>query len=110
MTTSTKRPPVDQDLFRKELKKLRATRGNTVDDVDDLPDSLPLGRTTTYPKKPDIFNGSVEEWHALIKRARATRGSTGDDVDDLPDSLPLGRTTATFFKPRKKLVNKADAD
>ena len=47
MTTSTKRPPVDQDLFRKELKKLRATRGNTVDDVNDLPDSLPLGEGRT---------------------------------------------------------------
>ena len=47
MTTSTKRPPVDQDLFRKLLKKLEATRGNTVDDVDDLADSLPLGEGRT---------------------------------------------------------------
>ena len=38
----------DPDKWAKALKKLRkglaATRGNTVDDVDDLPDSLPLDR------------------------------------------------------------------
>ena len=36
----------DLEVFWKEMKKLRATRGNTRDDVDDLPESLPLGGTT----------------------------------------------------------------
>jgi hypothetical protein len=39
----------DPDKWAKALKKLRkglaATRVNTVDDVNDLPDSLPLNRT-----------------------------------------------------------------
>ena len=45
----------DPDKWEKALKKLRkglaATRGNTVDDVNDLPDSLPLNRTVA------IFDG-----------------------------------------------------
>ena len=52
MPTSKKGP--DLELFRKELKKLRATRGNTRDDVDDLPESLPLSGTRAIfftPKK-----------------------------------------------------------
>ena len=53
MRTSKKGP--DLELFRKLLKKLDATRGNTRDDVDDLPESLPLGGTTaiffTPPRK-----------------------------------------------------------
>jgi len=47
----------DLEVFWKEMKKLRATRGNTRDDVADLPDSLPLGGTTaiflTAPRKRD---------------------------------------------------------
>ena len=44
-TPTSKKGP-DLELFRKEIKKLRATRGNTRDDVDDLPESLPVGGTT----------------------------------------------------------------
>jgi len=35
----------DPEKIRKILEELTATRGNTVDDVADLPDSLPLNRT-----------------------------------------------------------------
>lgn len=42
----TKPFKIDHDKLENTLKRLEATRGNTVDDVDDLPDSLPLGRTT----------------------------------------------------------------
>lgn len=45
----TQKLKFDRDKWAKALKKLRkglaATRGNTVDDVNDLPDSLPLDRT-----------------------------------------------------------------
>jgi hypothetical protein len=45
---TTQKLKFDRDKWAKALKKLRkglaATRGNTVDDVNDLPDSLPLDR------------------------------------------------------------------
>ena len=58
MPTPKKGP--DLDLFRKELKKLRATRGNT---RDDLPESLPLSGTTAIfftPKKKLTDSSQVE--------------------------------------------------
>ena len=42
----TKPFKIDHDKLENTLKRLEATRGNTVDDVDDLPDSLPLDGTT----------------------------------------------------------------
>jgi len=48
IVAETQKLKFDPDKWEKALKKLRkglaATRGNTVDDVDDLPDSLPLDR------------------------------------------------------------------
>jgi len=45
----TKKLKFDRDKWEEALKEpsknLAATRGNTVDDVDDLQDSLPLDRT-----------------------------------------------------------------
>ena len=55
----TKKRKFDNDKWAEALKELRknlaATRGNTVDDVDDLPDSLPLDRTAA------IFYGTGRE-------------------------------------------------
>ena len=46
---NTKKLKFDNDKWEEALKELRkglaATRGNTVDDADDSPDSLPLDRT-----------------------------------------------------------------
>ena len=42
----------DPEKIKKVLEALRATRGNTVDDVADLPDSFPPNRTRA------IFLGS----------------------------------------------------
>ena len=42
----TKPFKIDHDKLENTLKRLEATRGNTVDDVEDLPDSLPLDGTT----------------------------------------------------------------
>ena len=43
-------PKFDRDKWKEALKEMReklaATRGDAVDDVDDLPDSLPLDGTT----------------------------------------------------------------
>jgi hypothetical protein len=47
----TKPFKLDHDKIKKILQSLAATRGNTVDDVDDLPDSFPPNRTVA------IFRG-----------------------------------------------------
>ena len=56
---------IDHDKLEKTLKRLEATRGNTVDDVDDLPDSLPLDGTTVIffgPSKKRRKNLQRREW------------------------------------------------
>ena len=59
----TQKLKFDPDKWEKALKKLRnglaATRGNTVDDVDDLPDLLPLDRTVA------IFYGVSKKSRAV---------------------------------------------
>ena len=85
MPTSKKGP--DLEVFRKELKKLRATRGNTRDDVDDLPDSLPLGGTTaiffTPPKKRDNKADEDAPTPEREKFAHALGERAGKDIDPL---------------------------
>ena len=53
----TKPFKIDHDKLEKTLKRLEATRGNTVDDVNDLPDSLPLDRTTAMFFGPGTKRG-----------------------------------------------------
>ena len=56
----TKPFKIDYDKLEKTLKRLEATRGNTVDDVDDLPDSLPLDRTIAIFFGPGTKRGTTE--------------------------------------------------
>ena len=58
----TKPFKIDHDKLENTLKRLEATRGNTVDDVDDLPDSLPLGRgrTTAIFFSPRTKRGTIK--------------------------------------------------
>ena len=85
MATSKKGP--DLELFRKLLKKLETTRGNTRDDVADLPDSLPLGGTTaiflTAPRKRDNRADEDAPTPEREKFAHALGERTGKDIDPL---------------------------
>ena len=63
----TKKLKFNRDKWAEALKELRkglaATRGNTVDDVDDLPDSLPLDRPVAIffdsGKKSELKNETL---------------------------------------------------
>ena len=85
MATSKKGP--DLELFRKLLKKLETTRGNTRDDVADLPDSLPLGGTTaiflTAPRKRDNKADEDAPTPEREKFAHVLGERTGKDIDPL---------------------------
>ena len=66
---TVKRPAIT-DTLEQIMKRLKATRGNTVDDVDDLPNSLPLDRTVAICLVP-VRHGELNDENLATSRPQA---------------------------------------